>query len=49
MTTFGNDQNWKPILNSLAKESIFFSNLYATGTRTIRGLEAISLSISSIL
>ena len=45
MTAFGNNQNWTPTLDSLAKKSIFFSNLYATGTRTIRGIEAISLSI----
>ena len=29
----------------LSKESIFFTNLLATGTRTIRGIEAITLSI----
>lgn len=45
MTTFGNDKVWTPTLDSLVGESIFFNNLYATGTRTIRGIEAISLSI----
>jgi phosphoglycerol transferase MdoB-like AlkP superfamily enzyme len=45
MERFGNKKNWTPGLDSLAKKSIFFTNLYATGTRTIRGMEAISLAI----
>ena len=45
MERFGNKENWTPTIDSLAKESIFFTNLYATGTRTIRGMEAISLAI----
>ena len=34
-----------PYLNSLAEKSLFFSNFYATGTRTVRGLEALTLSV----
>ncbi len=34
-----------PNLNRLARESLFFSATYATGLRTVRGLEAISLSL----
>jgi len=34
-----------PNLDRLADEGIFFSNLYATGTRTVRGLEALTLSV----
>ena len=34
-----------PFLDNLASESLFFTNLYATGTRTTRGLEAITLSL----
>jgi phosphoglycerol transferase MdoB-like AlkP superfamily enzyme len=34
-----------PFLDSLTKESLFFSRFYATGTRTVRGLEALSLCI----
>jgi len=34
-----------PNLDKLAKESLFFSNFYATGTRTVRGMESITLSI----
>ncbi|MCI2228682.1 LTA synthase family protein [Polaribacter sp. MSW13] len=45
MERFGNDKNWTPAIDSIAKESILFTNLYATGTRTIRGMEAISLAI----
>lgn len=30
-----------PNIDALAKEGIWFSNLYATGTRSVRGLEAI--------
>jgi len=45
MKRFGGTTYETPTLDSLAKLSIFFTNIYATGTRTIRGLEAISLSI----
>ena len=45
MQRFGNEKNLVPAIDSLAKESIFFTNLQATGTRTIRGIEAIVLSI----
>lgn len=33
-----------PNLDSIANSSLFFTNLYATGTRTIWGLEAVALS-----
>ncbi|WP_417904639.1 LTA synthase family protein [Candidatus Tisiphia endosymbiont of Micropterix aruncella] len=45
MGKFGNQQNITPNLDRLADESIFFTNLYAVGTRTVRGLEAITLSV----
>jgi phosphoglycerol transferase MdoB-like AlkP superfamily enzyme len=45
MHAFGNQENITPHLDALAKESIFFTNFYATGTRTVRGLEALTLSI----
>ncbi len=41
----GGDYNSTPTLDSLADKSIFFTNLFATGTRTVRGMEAITLSI----
>lgn len=45
MKAFGNKDNITPQLDSLANEGIFFTNLYASGTRTVRGLEALSLAI----
>ncbi len=33
-----------PNLDALIDKSLFFSRLYATGTRTVRGLEAVTLS-----
>ena len=45
LKTFGNLENITPTLDSLANNSLFFENLYATGTRTVRGMEAITLSI----
>ena len=42
---FGDPRGLTPNLDALSKHSLFFSNLYATGTRTDRGLEAITLSM----
>ncbi len=42
---FGNKDNITPNYDKLADESIFFTNLYATGTRTVRGMEALTLSV----
>lgn len=43
--SYGNTQNLTPNLDKLAKESLFFNNLYASGTRTVRGMEAVTLSV----
>ncbi len=45
MKSFGNRQNLTPFLDSLRDKSLFFTRMYATGTRTTRGLEAVTLSI----
>ena len=45
LKTFGSDKNITPNLDALVENSLFFDNFYATGTRTTRGLEAITLSI----
>lgn len=45
MAAFGNTRALTPNLDQLANEGLFFTRLYATGTRTVRGLEAITLSI----
>lgn len=42
---FGNPKGLTPRLDAVAGESLVFRNLYASGTRTDRGLEAITLSI----
>jgi phosphoglycerol transferase MdoB-like AlkP superfamily enzyme len=45
MKYFGDTQGMTPVLDSLIPHALFFSNMYATGTRTVRGLEALSLAI----
>lgn len=45
LDTFGSGLNITPTLDSLAQNSLFFSNLYATGTNKLSGMEAITLSI----
>ena len=42
---FGGKRSLTPNLNALCKESLIFTNFYATGTRTDRGLESITLSV----
>lgn len=41
----GNNNSLTPRLDALAKKSFVYSNVYATGTRTVRGLEAVTLSL----
>ncbi|WP_437883510.1 LTA synthase family protein [Pseudomonas sp. LRF_L74] len=43
--SFGDPRGLTPNLDELRKQSLFFNNFYATGTRTDRGLEAITLSV----
>ncbi|MFT3700997.1 MAG: LTA synthase family protein [Agriterribacter sp.] len=45
MKAFGSTNNITPYLDALAQKGMLFTNLYASGTRTVRGLEALSLSI----
>ena len=45
MKLFGNTEGITPFLDSLSAHSLTFTNLYATGTRTVRGLEALSLCV----
>jgi phosphoglycerol transferase MdoB-like AlkP superfamily enzyme len=42
---YGNGDNLTPNLDQLAKESLFFTNFMATGTRTVRGMESLTLSV----
>ena len=45
MDLYGNDENLTPHIDALAKKSLFFSNFFATGTRTVRGMEAVTMSV----
>lgn len=45
MGSNGDPRNLTPNLDALRRESLYFNNFYATGTRTDRGLEAITLAI----
>ncbi|MHC8295946.1 LTA synthase family protein [Pseudomonas sp. LB3P58] len=45
MGSNGDERNLTPNLDALRKQSLYFNNFYATGTRTDRGLEAITLAI----
>ena len=42
---FGNPDGLTPNLDRMAEQGLLFTNLRATGTRTVRGLEAIALSV----
>jgi phosphoglycerol transferase MdoB-like AlkP superfamily enzyme len=45
MKAYGNEKNITPFLDSLATKSLLFTNLYAVGNRTVRGLEAVTLCL----
>ena len=45
LKAYGNEQNITPFLDSLALQSMQFSNLYAVGNRTVRGLESVTLCL----
>lgn len=45
MKMYGNKENITPFLDSLAQKSLVFTNLYAAGNRTVRGLEAVTLCL----
>lgn len=45
MTEYGNKKHITPFLDSLAQKSLQFTNLYAVGNRTVRGLEAVTLCL----
>lgn len=42
---FGNTENITPYLDSLIPNGLWFDHFYASGTTTVRGLEAISMGI----
>lgn len=45
---YGNKENLTPQLDKLASEGLKFERMFATGTRTVRGLEALSLGTPPI-
>ena len=45
LARFGNHENLTPFLNQWASQGLLFTDFYAVGTRTVRGLEALTLSI----
>ena len=45
MGIYGDDRKLTPHIDALAKKSLFFSNFFATGTRTVRGMEAVTISV----
>ena len=45
MGIYGDKRGLTKHLDNLTKKSLFFNNLYATGTRTVRGMEAVTLSV----
>jgi len=45
MGIYGDDRKLTPHIDALTKKSLFFSNFFATGTRTVRGMEAVTISV----
>lgn len=45
MERFGNRKGLTPVLDSLYRLGLAFDRVYATGNRTVRGLEAVTLSL----
>lgn len=45
---YGGEKALTPNLDRLARQSLWFDHFFATGTRTVRGLEALSLGIPPI-
>ena len=43
--TYGSPDGLTPNLDALAAESLVFTNMLATGTRTVRGMESLTLSV----
>ncbi len=45
---YGSERDWTPEFDALARDGLWFSHMYASGTRTVRGLEAITASFPPI-
>ncbi|RIJ46736.1 alkaline phosphatase family protein [Maribellus luteus] len=42
---FGNKKQLTPNIDQISQQSVLFTEMYATGTRTVRGMEALVLSV----
>jgi phosphoglycerol transferase MdoB-like AlkP superfamily enzyme len=45
---YGSTRDWTPEFDRIAEQGVWFRHMYASGTRTVRGLEAISTSLPPI-
>ena len=45
---YGSDRDWTPQFDAFARKGLWFRHVYATGTRTVRGLEAITNSLPPV-
>ena len=45
---YGSSRDWTPELDEIARQGVWFRHMYASGTRTVRGLEAIATSLPPI-
>ena len=45
---YGSKRDWTPQFDAYAQQGMWFRHMYASGTRTVRGLEAISTSLPPI-
>lgn len=45
---YGDPRGLTPNLDRLARDSVFFAKTYATGTRTVRGMEAVTASFPPV-
>ena len=45
---YGSERDWTPEFDRYAQQSLWFRHTYASGTRTVRGLEAITASMPPI-
>jgi phosphoglycerol transferase MdoB-like AlkP superfamily enzyme len=45
---YGDERGLTPVIDNLATKSMLFTRAYATGTRTVRGMEAVSASFPPV-
>jgi phosphoglycerol transferase MdoB-like AlkP superfamily enzyme len=45
---YGSTRDWTPEFDRFAQQGLWFRHVYATGTRTVRGLEALSTSLPPV-